>query len=73
MRDMMSEQEIALRFDRLGEMVDDFLRCEDPADRDRRIQRYMSQAMSPERRLDLLNEMTDFVFATYLANQERRQ
>jgi len=58
--DPLSSAAIAERLDLLNRMTGERLRNEHPADRDRRLQQFLAQAMSPRRRLQILNQMTDF-------------
>lgn len=53
--------QIAARLDRLNEMMSDMLARDNPAERDRRMQQFMAQGMTPARRLELLAQMSEFV------------
>jgi len=53
--------QIAARLDRLNEMMSDMLARDNPAERDRRMQQFMAQGMTPAQRLELLAQMSEFV------------
>ncbi len=73
MSDPSSENGCAARLDRLNRLMDEILQNESPADRDRRLQRFLAQAMSPSRRLELVAQMTDLLMGAHPASTEQTE
>ena len=57
---------------KLCDMMDEMIRSQSPAQRDRRIQRFLAQAKTPAENFRTLAAMMDFVIANSAALKEVR-